>query len=453
MVKKEPIFSVYLLAFVCMGVYGLSTAKTIQTSLYSFYHISTILMVFLAFFAAFLHRDAPLRIQFLIWTGAILYLLFSIVDLIETIFIDDPQLIYLNSSLVELIHYDGLGLYIIHNPIFNIIIFAILLVALALVLEFKTSSLEMSDEPLTPSPLKQNLSSQISRVLRFNSSNIAIDYIRLTKPRLMWLLSLVALSGMAVSSGPSLSLSDVFLTLLGGVLAIGASGTFNHLLESEVDKNMVRTSNRPLATSRINRSNAWFFGIFLTLGSFFIFNLLNFYAAILGLAAIIYYSVVYTLILKPNTVQNTVIGGIAGSFPVIIGSVAVTNTIGLNVIILALIIFFWTPAHFYNLALAYKTDFKNAGLPMFPVVHGDSETKKHIIFYTGSTLILIFLFLINNGFTWFLFCINIIFSTIFLLAIIKLHYNPSRKTAMNSFLASNIYLGMLLLAIIVESLM
>ncbi len=453
MVKKEQTFPVYLLAFACIGIYGLSTAKTIQTSLYSFYHISTILMVFLTFFVAFLHRDVPLRAQLLIWAGAILYLLFSIVDLIETIYIDDSQLIYLNSLLTELIPYDGLGLYVIHNPIFNIIIFSILLVALALVLEFKTSSLEMLDEPIILSSSKQNLLSQLPQILRFNSSNIAIDYLRLTKPRLMWLLCLVALSGMAVSSGPYLSISDVFLTLLGGVLAIGASGTFNHLLESESDKNMVRTSNRPLVNSRINRSHAWIFGIFLTLSSFFIFNLMNFYAAVLGLTAIVYYSVVYTLILKPNTVQNTVIGGLAGSFPVIIGSVAVTNTIGLNVIILALIIFFWTPAHFYNLALAYKTDFKNAGLPMFPVVHGDSATKKHIIFYTGATLIFIFLFLINNGFTWFLFSINIVFSTIFLLAIIKLHYDPSRKSAMNSFLASNIYLGMLLVAIIVESLL
>jgi len=112
----------------------------------------------------------------------------------------------------------------------------------------------------------------------------------------------------------------------------------------------------------------------------------NALAAALGFAAILFYSVVYTVVLKPNTVQNTVIGGFAGSLPALIGWVAVTGRIGLPGLALAGVIFLWTPARFYNLALAWE-DYARGGFPMMPVVHGETVTRKHIVFYLGATLV------------------------------------------------------------------
>jgi protoheme IX farnesyltransferase len=170
----------------------------------------------------------------------------------------------------------------------------------------------------------------------------------------MWLLCLVAAAGMALAAGQELSTRTVLLTLGGGVLSIGASGTFNHVLERDIDKRMDRTSDRPIATHQLPVRNALAFGIALAAASLALFWQVNALAAALGLAAILFYSVVYTLVLKPNTVQNTVIGGLAGSLPALIGWVAVTGRFDLPGLALAGVIFLWTPAHFYNLALAYK---------------------------------------------------------------------------------------------------
>ncbi|MDZ7730865.1 MAG: UbiA family prenyltransferase [Natrialbaceae archaeon] len=191
-----------------------------------------------------------------------------------------------------------------------------------------------------------------------------LAYLRLTKPRLMWLLCLVAAAGMALAAGPTLRPTTVAATLTGGVLAIGASGTFNHVLERDIDKRMqphlrstagdglragAERDRLRASCSRSHRSASS--------------TQINALAAVLGLAAILFYSVIYTLVLKPNTVQNTVIGGFAGALPALIGWAAVTETIGLPAILLAGVIFLWTPAHFYNLALAYKDDYASRRLP------------------------------------------------------------------------------------------
>ncbi|WP_449124946.1 UbiA family prenyltransferase, partial [Pseudomonas viridiflava] len=125
----------------------------------------------------------------------------------------------------------------------------------------------------------------------------------------------------------------------------------------------------------------------LSLASLWLFWQVNALVAVLGLTAIVFYSVIYTLVLKPNTVQNTVIGGAAGALPALIGWVAADGSIGLPGVVLAIVIFLWTPAHFYNLALAYKDDYEAGGFPMMPVVRGETETRKHIVYYLGATLI------------------------------------------------------------------
>ena len=277
-------------------------------------------------------------------------------------------------------------------------------------------------------------------------------YVTLTKPRLMWLLCLVAAAGMALAAGPDLSVRTVVATLGGGVLAIGASGTFNHVLERDVDRRMQRTSDRPLAADRVGVRNAVAFGVVLAVAAVLTFLSINVLAAVLGAVAIAYYSVVYTLLLKPNTVQNTVIGGLAGSFPAAIGAAAATNRIGLPALLLAAVIFLWTPAHFYNLALAYKEDYARGGFPMMPVVRGEATTRKHILLYLGATLIAAAALAAVSGLGPLYSATSVVLGAAFLWTVVKLHRDPGERAAFRSFHAANAYLGAVLLAIVVDAL-
>jgi len=280
----------------------------------------------------------------------------------------------------------------------------------------------------------------------------AFAYFRLTKPRLMWLLSLVAAAAMALAAGPALAVETVVLTLGGGVLAIGASGTFNHVLERDRDRRMNRTSDRPTATDRIPVHHAVAFGLALAVASLVVFVQVNRLAAALGLVAIVFYSVVYTLVLKPNTVQNTVIGGFAGALPALIGWAAVTGRVGLPALVLAGVIFLWTPAHFYNLALAYKEDYARAGFPMMPVVRGEVTTRKHILLYLAATLLasIALTALTDLGVVYAATTSGV--GAVFLWAVVRLHRERDERAAFRAFHASNAYLGALLLAIVVDAL-
>lgn len=278
-------------------------------------------------------------------------------------------------------------------------------------------------------------------------------YIRLTKPRLMWLLCLVAVAGMAISAGTALTWSVVIWTLIGGVLAIAASGTFNHIFERDIDRRMARTADRPLATDQVGVSRAILFGIALSVGATLSFLQINLLAAALGLAAIAYYSVVYTLLLKPHTVQNTVIGGLAGAFPAVIGAVAATGTVGLPALLLGALIFLWTPAHFYNLALAYREDYARGGFPMLPVVHGQSTTHKHILLYLMGTFVVAGILSATAQLGIVYTATAVTFGAGFLWAVVTLHRHATQSAALRTFHASNAYLGAILVAIVIDAIM
>jgi protoheme IX farnesyltransferase len=280
----------------------------------------------------------------------------------------------------------------------------------------------------------------------------AFAYFRLTKPRLMWLLSLVAAAAMALAAGPALTVETVVLTLGGGVLAIGASGTFNHVLERDRDRRMNRTSDRPTATEQIPVQNAVAFGLVLAVASLVVFLQVNRLTAALGLVAIVFYSVVYTLVLKPNTVQNTVIGGFAGALPALIGWAAVTGGVGLPALVLAGVIFLWTPAHFYNLALAYKEDYARGGFPMMPVVRGEVTTRKHILLYLAATLLASVALAAQTDLGVLYAATTSGVGAVFLWAVVRLHRERDERAAFRAFHASNAYLGALLLAIVVDAL-
>jgi protoheme IX farnesyltransferase len=308
---------------------------------------------------------------------------------------------------------------------------------------------EHDDEPTADGPTTPLADRPLGTRLRAR----AFAYFRLMKPRLMWLLSLVAAAAMALAGGTTaLTVRTIVLTLGGGVLAIGASGTFNHVLERERDKRMSRTSDRPMATHEIPKRNAIAFGAALGALSLVAFLQVNVLAATLGLVAIVFYSIIYTLVLKPNTVQNTVIGGAAGALPALIGWAAVTGRIGIAGLALAGLIFVWTPAHFYNLALAYRDDYERGGFPMMPVVRGGTTTRKHILLWLGATLAATSALIWLTTLGWLTAGTTTLVGAVFLWAVVRLHHEQTESAAFRAFHASNAYLGLLLIAIVVDAL-
>jgi protoheme IX farnesyltransferase len=329
-------------------------------------------------------------------------------------------------------------------------IFGALVAALAWHLEAGADD----DQPVSadPEPAPEPIEEEFTVTRPTGIVDTARAYVTLTKPRLMWLLCLVASAGMALSASGSIGVWTILATLGGGVLAIGASGTFNHVLERDVDRRMNRTSDRPVTTEQVPVTNALLFGFALAALSIAVFLTVNVLAAVLGLTAIAFYSVVYTLLLKPNTVQNTVIGGAAGALPALIGSAAVTGRIGIPGLVLAGVVFLWTPAHFYNLALAYKDDYARGGFPMMPVVRGEATTRKHILWYLGATLLAATVLTAIADLGVLFALTTVALGAVFLWMVVRLHYERTESAAFRAFHASNAYLGMILVAIIVDAL-
>lgn len=208
------------------------------------------------------------------------------------------------------------------------------------------------------------------------------DYLVLMKPRVMSLVVFTALVGLAVAPG-TLHPMTSFTALLCIAVGAGAAGALNMWYDADVDSLMTRTARRPVPMGRIKPGEALAFG--MTLAGFSVATLgllVNTLAAVLLAFTIFFYAVVYTVWLKRLTPQNIVIGGAAGAFPPIIGWVAVTGSVSLEPVLLFLIIFFWTPPHFWALALYRADDYTRAGIPMLPVVAGDASARQQILRYT-----------------------------------------------------------------------
>lgn len=280
-------------------------------------------------------------------------------------------------------------------------------------------------------------------------------YIELTKPRLMWLLSLLAVAGMALATitGATLDGITVVATVLGGVLAVGAAGTFNHVYERDRDRRMSRTDDRPLATASVSPLRATAFGIGLFVTAMVVLLIaVNPLAAALTAVAVVYYAVVYTVILKPTTTWNTVIGGGAGALPAVIGWVAVTGSIGLPALVLAAVVFCWTPAHFYNLAIAYRDDYARGGYPMLSVVKGIDPTRRRILYWLGATLLVSGALGVVADFGPVYAVTSAGVGFVFVWTVARQFRTGTDLAAYRSFHASNAYLGAILVAILVETL-
>jgi len=207
------------------------------------------------------------------------------------------------------------------------------------------------------------------------------DFFALTKPRVMSLVIFTGLCGLLAAPGtinPILGFTAVLCIALGA----GGAAALNQWWEADIDAGMKRTAARPLPAGRMNRTDARDFGVLIAGASVMIMGLaLNWLAAAILAFSVFYYAVIYTVWLKPRTPQNIVIGGGAGAFPPLIGWVAVTGDITLMPVLLFLIIFMWTPPHFWALALFVKTDYANVGIPMMPVVRGETSTRRQIFAY------------------------------------------------------------------------
>jgi protoheme IX farnesyltransferase len=209
------------------------------------------------------------------------------------------------------------------------------------------------------------------------------DYLTLTKPRIMVLLLLTAAGGMFVGAGGVPPGALLVATLGGLALACGGASALNHVLDRDIDVHMRRTDRRPVAAGRVPPERALEFGVALSALSFVVLaSFVNVLAALLALAGNLFYVLVYTRWLKRSTPQNIVIGGAAGAVPPLVGWAAVTGDLTLPALFLFLIVFFWTPPHFWALALLIRRDYEAAGIPMLPVVKGEDETARSIVRYT-----------------------------------------------------------------------
>jgi heme o synthase len=249
---------------------------------------------------------------------------------------------------------------------------------------------------------------------------------------------------MIVAAGGFPPLSLILFTLIGGTLSAGGANAINCYLDRDIDRLMPRTRRRPLPTHRIEPLNALAFGVALgVIALVFLWVAVNPLAALLSTSALLFYVFVYTLGMKRSTPQNIVIGGAAGAMPALVGWAAVTNTIELPALALFGIIFYWTPPHFWALAMRYEKDYAKAGVPMMPVVYGRQETTRHILLYSFLLLAMCLAFFAVGQMGLIYLVAAVALNAIFVGWSFKLWRNPNPKSAWGLFRFSIYYLALL----------
>jgi protoheme IX farnesyltransferase len=227
------------------------------------------------------------------------------------------------------------------------------------------------------------------------------DYLELCKPNVVALMILTSLIGMLLASDQFVSLRVLILGNLGIALCAGSAAAVNHIVDRRIDNQMARTHNRPIATGRMApRQAIWFAFITGLSGLLVLLLFINQITAWLTLASLIGYAFVYTMFLKRATPQNIVIGGLAGAAPPLLGWTAVTGEIHYNALLLVLIIYAWTPPHFWALAIHRKEEYATAEIPMLPVTHGEQYTKINIVLYTLLLIVITILPFLTGMFGW-----------------------------------------------------
>ena len=283
------------------------------------------------------------------------------------------------------------------------------------------------------------------------AENLKLIYLA-AKVRLGFLIMACTLAGIAVSPTSSLSSLDIFLISFAVLLCSSTGGAFNQLYERDIDSVMLRTKNRPFVTGQLEPKMSWnYWLLILSLAALFLtFQVANFEAALFLFAGTFTYGIVYTVWLKRKTWMNIVIGGLAGSFAVLVGSAAAGASFATAPLILSVVLFLWTPPHFWALAIFCKDDYAKASIPMLPLVASDSITVQAIFWHT-LILVLLSFSLIFFGMHWVYLSFAIVGGFYFLYHSIQLMIKKTPEWAKKTFFASIIHLGLLLLGTVIDA--
>lgn len=277
------------------------------------------------------------------------------------------------------------------------------------------------------------------------------DYLELTKPKVVALMLLTVVIGMLVAEPGLPGPGVVFFGNLGIALLSGSAAVINHVVDHEVDQRMARTRRRPVATGRVSTPDALGFSVSLGLaGMIVLIWQVNMLTAWLTLASLVGYAVIYTLFLKRATPQNIVIGGLAGAMPPLLGWTAVTGSVDPNALLLVLIIFAWTPPHFWALAIHRKEEYAQTDIPMLPVTHGNRYTELHILLYT-LIMIAASLMPVATGMSGMIYLVGAtVLGLRFLQYAVRLWRGDDRRVALATFKYSITYLMLLFVFLLLD---
>ena len=276
------------------------------------------------------------------------------------------------------------------------------------------------------------------------------NYLDLMKLRVVELLLVTTVPALFIASNSVPSISVTFWSLLGGTLAAGGANAFNMVIEADSDRLMKRTANRPIVTGQISKKSGLIFSSIVSILSLLIFYIFTTHlATLLTAIAIIFYVLVYTITLKRNTSQNIVWGGIAGCMPVLIGQAAVTNSLTTASWLFFMVIFFWTPPHFWALAVRYKDDYSAAGIPMLPVVAPMKSVIKQMWFHSTAMSITSIALVFNVKLSAPVLIISTILILGWNLQLINLTKSPTEPNAGKLFQASIVFLSIYSLLLVV----
>ena len=281
---------------------------------------------------------------------------------------------------------------------------------------------------------------------------VANDYLTLTKPPIISLLLITATGGMFLAAEGIPALQTLALVCVGGTLGAGGANAINHFLDQDIDALMSRTSRRPVASKRISPMSALAFGIALNIAAFFVLAYwVNLLSASLTLSATLFYLLIYTGWLKRNTPQNIVIGGAAGAIPPMVGWAAVTGSVDLPAVYLFSIVFFWTPPHFWALALLIQKDYEAAGVPMLPVVVGEERTTQNIFMYSLALVALTLLFAATDAVGLVYLASAAALGAVFMILAWNLKRDQTLRRAKQLYLYSLLYLALLFAVMLADS--
>ena len=276
-------------------------------------------------------------------------------------------------------------------------------------------------------------------------------YVALTKPRIISLLLITTVPAMVLAEGGWPSFWLVFATVLGGTLAAGGANAINCYLDRDIDEIMHRTQGRPLPMGQIEPATALVFALALEAIAFvLLLATSNLLAASLAIAATAFYVFIYTMWLKRTTPQNIVIGGAAGAFPPLVGWAAVTGNIAFPAVVLFAIIFFWTPPHFWALAIKYKDDYARADVPMLPVVATMESTKSQMFWYAVALVPVSLLLFVSGDASWIYLGAALVLGAAFVRQTWILRSDDRPGAAMGVFKVSIYYLSLLFIALAVD---